>query len=80
MAAYRVDVVVPHPSTVFGWVDEHIPKLFVIRQMAYKVEGGWYVKSVFASPEYAEMFHRHWHPEGNDHKVPPFGRRDGRDS
>ena len=75
MAVYRVDLLTGEPDPVFDWLDANIPKPSVVRSIAYKTVEGWYFKCVFKNREHAEAFHRRWHPDAEDHSVPPFGWR-----
>lgn len=75
MAVYRVDVLVDDPQPVFDWIEAHVPKRLVLRHVAYCTVRGWFHKVVFKRQDVAESFHRHWHPEADDHSVPPFGKR-----
>ncbi len=72
MSVYRVDVLVEDSDVVFDWQRANIPTHAIVRSKAYRTTDGWYIKTVFTCPDYAERFHRKWHPELNDHTVPPF--------
>jgi hypothetical protein len=78
MAAYRVDLLTDDPEPVLQWIETHVPRACVVRAVAYKTVRGWYMKSVFSRRDHAEAFHRRWHPEAEDHSVPPWGERYGR--
>jgi hypothetical protein len=69
---YRVDVLVEDPDAVFRWQRENIPRDRIVRSVAYQTIRGWNIKTVFTRPDDAEAFNRHWHPELEDHTVPPF--------
>ena len=75
MAVFRVDVEVDDPQLVFAWIEEHVPKAFVVRTVAYGVEEGWYMKNVFKRQGDAELFHSEWFPYAQDHSVASFGER-----
>ena len=72
MAVFRVDVLVNDPHPVYDWINEHVPKEFVVRAMAYKTVNGWYVKTVFKRQSDAESFHRRWYPDAEEHTFEPF--------
>jgi hypothetical protein len=72
MAVYRVDVLIEDPGLVFRWIDENVPKSFVVRRIAYSTVQGWYVKAVFKRQSDAELFHRRWFPDARDHIVGTF--------
>jgi hypothetical protein len=80
MPVYRVDVLVEDPNAVFQWQRENCPGDRIIRSLAYKTPRGWYIKTVFKRQEDAESFHRRWHPDLEDHTVPPFGGNQNGDS
>jgi hypothetical protein len=44
----------------------------MVRRVAYKTVRGWYVKAVFKRQGDAELFHRHWRSDENEHTVPAF--------
>jgi len=62
MPVHRADVLVVDPYPVFTWIKERIPGKQVVRQMAYKVPGGWYIKCAFKRQDDAEAFLRYWAP------------------
>jgi hypothetical protein len=72
MAVYRVDVLTEDPWPVFEWIEANVPGNLMVRRIAYKTVRGWYVKAVFKRQSDAELFHRRWHPEADDHTVAAF--------
>ena len=72
MAVYRVDLVTDDPWPVFKWIEDNVPKGFVVRKIAYRTDRGWYVKAVFKRQSDAELFHQHWYPDESNHTVEAF--------
>ena len=72
MSIYRVDVIVGDPQPVFDWIDEHVPKVHVVRHVAFETVRGWHMKCVFRRQPDAEAFQRAWCPS-DDRPVTPFG-------
>jgi hypothetical protein len=72
MAVYRVDVLIEDPEPVFKWIEDNMSRGLVVRKIAYQTVRGWYVKAVFKHQSDAELFHRRWFPEADDHTVAAF--------
>lgn len=72
MAVYRVDLLIEEPWPVFQWIEDNVPKGFVVRKIAYETRKGWYMKVVFKRQSDAELFHERWYPDANDHTVAAF--------
>ena len=72
MAVYRVDLLIADPGPVFQWIEDNVPKGFVVRKIAYHTLKGWYMKVVFKRQSDAELFHRQWYPDETDHTVRVF--------
>jgi hypothetical protein len=72
MAVYRVDVLTEDPRPVFEWIEDNVAGNLMVRRVAYKTVRGWYVKAVFKRQGDAELFHRHWRSDENEHTVPAF--------
>lgn len=51
-------VIDPYP--VFDWIKDQIPRDRVVRQMAYKVLRGWYIKCAFKREDDAKAFLKYW--------------------
>jgi len=72
MAVYRVDLLIEDPSPVLKWIEDNVPKNFVVRNIAYQTHKGWYIKAVFKRQTDAELFHKRWYPDADDHTVAAF--------
>lgn len=60
MTAYRIDLRVDDPYPILDWISENVPREHVIRDIAYKIPDGWYMKIAFDNPKIVDELESVW--------------------